>query len=46
MALGYADDVTLMSPIIRGLKQMVNICETFAAEYDIKFNEKETVLST
>ena len=42
-ALGYADDVTLMSPSIRGLKQMVHICETFAAEYDIKFNEKKTV---
>ena len=42
-ALGYADDVTLMSPSIRGLKQMVHICETFAAEYNIKFNEKKTV---
>ena len=42
-ALGYADDVTLMSPSIRGLKQMVDICETFAVEYDIKFNEKKTV---
>ena len=42
-ALGYADDVTLMSSSIRGLKQMVDICETFAAEYDIKFNEKKTV---
>ena len=42
-ALGYADDVTLMSPSIRDLKQMVHICETFAAEYDIKFNEKKTV---
>ena len=33
-ALGYADDVTLMSPSIRGLKQMGNICETFAMEYE------------
>ena len=41
--LGYADDVTLMSPSICGLKQMVDICETFAAEYDIKFNENKTV---
>ena len=32
-----------MSPSIRGLKQMVHICETFAVEYDIKFNEKKTV---
>ena len=42
-ALGYADDITLLSPSIRGLKQMVHICETFATEYDIKFNEKKTV---
>ena len=42
-ALGYADDVTLMSPSIRGLKQMVDICETFAEEYNTKFNEKKTV---
>ena len=32
-----------MSPSIRGVKQMVHICETFAMEYDIKFNEKKTV---
>ena len=32
-----------MSQSIRGLKQMVHICETFAVEYDIKFNEKKTV---
>ena len=32
-----------MSPSIRGLKQMVHICETFAMEYDIQFNEKKTV---
>ena len=42
-ALGYADDVTLMSPSIRGLRQMVDICETFAAEYDNKFHETKTV---
>ena len=34
---------TLMSPSIRGLKQMVHNCETFAAVYVIKFNEKNTV---
>ena len=34
-----------MSPSIRGLKQMVDIfvSRKFAAEYDIKFNEKKTV---
>ena len=42
-ALGYADDSTLMSPSIRGLKQIVHMCETFAMEYDLTFNEKNTV---
>ena len=42
-ALGYADDITLMSPSIRGLKQMVHTCETFAMEYGIQFTEKKTV---
>ena len=42
-ALGYADDITRMSPSIRGLKQMVDICESFAMEYVIKFNEKKAV---
>ena len=32
-----------MSPSICGLEEMVDICETFAAEYDIKFNEKKRV---
>ena len=41
--LGYADDVTPISPNIRGLKQMIQICETYADEYDLNFNEKKTV---
>ena len=40
--MGYADDVTLLSPSIRGLQQMVHVCDKFAAEYDIMFNEKKT----
>ncbi len=35
-ALGYAYDITRMSPSIRGLKQMVHICETFDMDYDIQ----------
>ena len=27
--LGYADDVTLLSPSIRGLNRMLSICEEF-----------------
>ena len=31
--LGYADDVTLLSPSIRGLNIMLSICEEFSKEY-------------
>ena len=31
--LGYADDVTLFSPSIRGLNRMLSICKEFGKEY-------------
>ena len=37
-ALAYADDVTLISPSMTGLKKMSSICEQYASEYDILFN--------
>ena len=37
-ALGYADDLTLISPSIRGLNVMLNICQRFAQEYNVTFN--------
>ena len=33
--LGYADDVTLLSPSIRGLNRMLSVCEEFGKEYFI-----------
>ena len=42
-ALAYADDLTLISPSIKGLQSMINICETFSVEYDVVFNETKTV---
>ena len=30
---GFADDVKLLSPTIRGLQKLLEICETFAPEY-------------
>lgn len=42
-ALGYADDVTIISPSIRGLNSMLKICEEYAIEYHMIFNEKKTV---
>ena len=37
-ALGYVDDVAIISPSLHGLKAMLKLCEKFAIEYDIKFN--------
>ena len=41
--LGYADDLTLLSPSVNALSKMVGICEEYAKEYDIVFNCKNTV---
>ena len=35
---GYADDLTLLGPSLAGLKQMLNVCEDYAKEYNILFN--------
>ena len=43
-AFGYADDLTLLSPSVSGLKNMINICESYANEYDILFNGKKSQL--
>ena len=42
-ALCYADDVTLLSPSIRGLNAMICLCEVFAKNFDITFNCKKNV---
>ena len=42
-ALAYADELTLISPGVKGLQSMINICETFSVEYDVVFNETKTV---
>ena len=41
-ALCYADDLTLLSPIVNGLSKLIRICEQFAADYRVKFNPKKT----
>ena len=42
-SLGYVDDVTLLSPSIRGLNRMLLICVEFGKEYFIKFNSKKSM---
>ena len=39
-ALGYADDLTLLSPTLSGLKSMLQIADSFGDEYDVMFNVK------
>ena len=39
---GYADDVKLLSPTTRGLQKLLEICETFAQEYNVTFNAEKT----
>ena len=41
---GYADDLTLLCPSLAGLKQMLNVCEDFAKEYNILFNASKSKL--
>ena len=43
-ALAYADDITLMSPSMTGLRKMSSICEQYASEYDILFNGSKSKL--
>ena len=43
-ALGYADDVVLLCPTREGLRKMIRICETYAAEHDFLFNGNKSKL--
>lgn len=37
-SLGYADDVVLMAPTVNSLNTLLDICTTYAVEYDVLFN--------
>ena len=41
-ALSYADDICILSPSLRGLQEMLDICDHFSIEYDVKFNPTKT----
>ena len=43
-ALAYADDITLISPSMTGLRKMNSIYEQHASEYDILFNGSKSKL--
>ena len=42
-ALSYADDITLSCPSIRRLNRMLVICNTFAAEHNLRINTKKSL---
>ena len=40
--LSYADDMVILSPSVKGLRVLLEKCETFAASHDIIYNTKKT----
>ncbi len=40
----YADDLSLLSPTVTGIREMLHICEKFASRYNIMFNAKKSQL--
>ena len=43
-ALAYADDITLLSPSMSGMRTLSNVCEEYATEFDVPFNGKKSPL--
>ena len=41
--LAYPDDLTLISPSVKGLQALIDTCEIFGEEYDLVFNSSKTV---
>ncbi len=41
---GYADDLKLLTPSVHEVRILSNICEKYAAKYDITFNGKKSQL--
>ena len=43
-ALAFADDLNLLSPTLSGMQRLVDICEEYANEFNIKFNGTKSQL--
>jgi len=43
-ALAYADDIVLIAPTPSAMRQLLTICDIYAAEYDITFNANKSKL--
>ena len=40
--LWYADDICLISLSSAGMQQLLNICDTYAKEYDLLYNDNQS----
>ncbi len=38
-AVAFAGDIKLLTPMFKGLKKLVSICEKYVEEYDIRFKK-------
>jgi len=43
-ALGYADDVILLSPTVYGMQHLLHVCARYGEEYNVLFNPDKTKL--
>ncbi len=43
-ALAFADDLNLLAPTLSGLKILIDVCEKYAKEFNIKFNGSKSCL--
>ena len=43
-ALAYADNITLLSPNMMGLRTLSKVCEEYTTEFDVTFNGKKSQL--
>ncbi len=43
-ALGYADDIVLLTPTVSSCTDLLDICASFAEEYDVIFNSSKSKL--
>jgi len=41
-ALAYADDLVLLAPTPRAMRDMLIVCDDFAADYSAIFNAKKS----
>ncbi len=39
--VSYADDMKLLCPSIKGLQQILEICERFGEKYSVNYNAKK-----